>query len=247
MRQEPMQGSGADVWLFTGCVMDAWQRPVHQAVQRVLEATGAGVRLPGPKAACCGALHGHAGLGDDARRLAERTMQAFPGTAEIVVDSAGCGAQLKAYGHPLGTPEAEAFAARVRDVHEWLAERLDRLPAPSGPVANGKVAIQDPCHLRHVQRAHEPVRTVLGRYVDIVELDDEGLCCGAGGAYATTQPDLAGAIRERKLAAIKRSGATIVASANPGCAMHLGTVLAPLGIDVVHPIELVDRGLAGAS
>ena len=81
------------------------------------------------------------------------------------------------------------------------------------------------------------------RYVDIVELDDEGLCCGAGGAYATVQPELAGAIRDRKRAAIERSGAKVVASANPGCALHLATVLEPLGIDVVHPIELVARAL----
>jgi glycolate oxidase iron-sulfur subunit len=85
---------------------------------------------------------------------------------------------------------------------------------------------------------------VLTRVVDVVELDDEGLCCGAGGAYATVQPELAGAIRARKLAAIERSGATVVASANPGCALHLASVLAPRGIEVVHPVELVDRAIA---
>jgi glycolate oxidase iron-sulfur subunit len=243
VRQPRLRGSGADAWLLPGCVMDAWQRPVHQSVQRVMEAAGAGVRLPGPKASCCGALHGHAGLGEDARRLAQRTMSAFPGPAPIVVDSAGCGAQMKDYGRLLGTADAAAFSARVRDVHEWLAERLDRLP-PARRRFPGPVAIQDPCHLRHVQRAHEPVRTVLAPFADLVELDDEGLCCGAGGAYATVQPELAGAIRERKLAAIERSGAKVVASANPGCALHLASVLAPLGIAVVHPIQLVDRAIA---
>jgi glycolate oxidase iron-sulfur subunit len=247
VRRQPMRSSGGDVWLFTGCVMDAWMRPVHQAVQRVMEAAGAGVRVPDVRAsgaACCGALHGHAGLGGDARRLARRTMLAFPGSAPIVVDSAGCGAQMKDYGRLLGTDEAAAFSARVRDVHEWLAERLDHLPAPHRHLP-GPVAIQDPCHLRHVQRAHEPVRAVLTRFVDVVELDDEGLCCGAGGAYATVQPELAGAIRARKLAAIERSGPTVVASANPGCALHLASVLEPRGIEVVHPVELVDRAIAG--
>jgi glycolate oxidase iron-sulfur subunit len=220
--------------------MDAWLRPVHLAVQRVMEATGAGVRLPGPGAACCGALHVHAGLVADAARLAERVMASFPGEAPIVVDSAGCGAQLKDYGHLVGTLQAEAFSARVRDVHEWLGERSDRLPPSRRPIAE-PVAVQDPCHLRHVQRAHEPVRTVLRRYAEVVELDDEGLCCGAGGAYATVQPELAGDIRARKIAAIERSGARIVASANPGCALHLATILEPLGIEVRHPIELVAR------
>ena len=99
--------------------------------------------------------------------------------------------------------------------------------------------VQDPCHLRHVQRAHEPVRAVVGHVADVVELDDDGLCCGAGGAYSALQPELAGEIRDRKLAAIgraaRRSGATIVVSANPGCAMHL----AAAGVTVRHPLDVV--------
>src|SRR4029079_16465237 len=126
--RQPLRASGSDVWLFTGCVMDAWMRGTHAAVQRVREASGAGVALPGSGGDCCGALHTHAGLTDEARRLAERVMASMPGDAPIVVNSAGCGAALKYYGHLLGTPAADAFAARVFDVHEWLADRMDRMP-----------------------------------------------------------------------------------------------------------------------
>ena len=62
VRRPRLRGSGTDVWLFTGCVMDAWMRDVHADVQRVVEAVGAGVALPDPGAACCGALDLHAGL-----------------------------------------------------------------------------------------------------------------------------------------------------------------------------------------
>ncbi len=240
VRQRRLRPSGDDVWLFTGCVMDAWQRDVHGAVQRVLEASGLGVALPGPDASCCGALHVHAGLGDEARRLARRTMAAFPGNAPIAVDSAGCGAALRDYGHLLGTPEAAAFSARVFDVHELLATRVTELP-PARRRHEQPVAIQDPCHLRHVQRAHEHVRTVLRPYVELVELDDEGLCCGAGGAYATLHPALANEIRARKLADIERSGAAVVVSANPGCSLHL----AAAGVTVRHPLELVAEAIDG--
>jgi glycolate oxidase iron-sulfur subunit len=144
----------------------------------------------------------------------------------------------------LGTDEARAFSARVVDVHEWLAERVDALRAAWRPTAGTSaarpvVAVQDPCHLRHVQRAHLSVRTVLSPFATLVELDDEGLCCGAGGAYAMAQPELAGAIRARKVAAIERSGAPVVASANPGCALHL----AAAGVTVVHPCQVVARAL----
>jgi Fe-S oxidoreductase len=92
LRRPRLRPSGTDVWLFTGCVMDAWMRDVHADVQRVVEATGAGVALPGRGAGCCGALALHAGLSSQARDLAERTMAAFPGDAPVLVDAAGCGA-----------------------------------------------------------------------------------------------------------------------------------------------------------
>jgi glycolate dehydrogenase iron-sulfur subunit len=238
LRRPALRATGTDVWLFTGCVMDAWQRPVHEAALRLLDGMGVGAALPGRGGDCCGALHVHAGLTPVARRLAARVMASMPGEAAILVDSAGCGAQLKDYGHLLATEEAATFSRRVYDIHEWLAERSVRLPAARRSL--GSVIVQDPCHLRHVQRTHLAVRTVLAPYATLVELDDEGLCCGAGGAYSALHPAAAVAIRERKLAAIARAGDGIVASANPGCAMHL----AAAGVTVRHPIELIAEAVS---
>ncbi len=203
----------------------------------VLTAAGLGARLPGPGAACCGALHEHAGLDEAARRLAARTIAALPGEAPVLVDSAGCGAALAGYGELLDTAEARRFSARVRDVHGWLAERLGDLPPRRN--LGRRAAVHDPCHLRHVQRDHQAVRAVLAGVAEVVELDDEGLCCGAGGAYAALQPALAAQIRDRKLAAIARTGADVVVSANPGCSLHL----AAAGVEVRHPMELLAESL----
>ena len=235
MRQARLVPTGVDVWLFTGCVMDAWQRRVHESSIEVLDALRVGVALPGPGAACCGALHVHAGLHDEAVRLAGRTMGAFPGTAPILVDSAGCGAALKDYGHLLGRAGAAAFSARVFDIHEWIASRADQLPPAIDGSPRRRIAIQDPCHLRHVQRADSHVRTVLRPYGELVELADEGRCCGAGGAYSVLQPELAGLIRTQKVAAISAVEADVVASANPGCSMWLGAA----GVPIRHPMEIV--------
>ena len=246
LRAPRLRSTGTGAWLFTGCVMDAWQRDVHADVARIAAVLGIGVALPGRGGACCGALHVHAGLTVEAHQLAERVMRSMPGAAPVVVDSAGCGAALKDYGHLLGTPEAAAFAARVLDVHEWLAEQVDRLPPAAAGHRRRPVIVQDPCHLRHVQRTHQAVRTVLAPYADIVELDDDGLCCGAGGAYSALQPGLAGEIRERKLAAIERARAgaspgAVVASANPGCSAHL----AAAGVAVVHPVSIIAGAIDG--
>jgi glycolate oxidase iron-sulfur subunit len=246
LRRGPaVTATGSDVWLFTGCVMDAWLRDTHRNTARVLDALGVGYDVPGASGSCCGALHTHAGLRDEAVELALGVMASMPGDAPILVNSAGCGAALKDYGHLLGTDGARRFAARVFDVHEWIAPRLDALPELRR--TDRRVIIQDPCHLRHVQKTHLPVRSVVGLVADVVELDDEGLCCGAGGAYSALQPELAGEIRQRKLAAVDRaaaqSGATLLVSANPGCSMHLQPALAERGIEVRHPIDLLAEAL----
>ena len=244
-RGAPLSATGDDVWIFTGCVMDAWMRRTHRHTATLVALAGASYSPPNPGGACCGALHGHAGLHADAVALAERVMSSMPGDAPILVNSAGCGASMKEYGELLGTEEARRFSARVVDVCEWLAARDGCLDGDTGPRLG--VIVQDPCHLRHVQRAHEPVRTVLARVADVVELDDEGLCCGAGGAYSAFEPELAGDIRNRKVAsirrAVERSGASVVASANPGCSMHLGAVLDLPGL---HPVDIVAEALGVA-
>ena len=128
-RGRRVRSTGDDVWLFTGCVMDAWMRDTHRArppdhgdrrhVRRARRTAAAAPCTPTP------------GWSRPAAGWPSVSMRSMPGDAPIVVNSAGCGAAMKDYGHLLGTPEAAAFAARVVDVHEWLAERLDRLPPPA--------------------------------------------------------------------------------------------------------------------
>lgn len=240
IRPDRLEATGDDVYLFTGCVMDVVQRDVHRATVEVLTAAGFGVRPTGDLAPCCGALQSHAGLAWQTRSLAETMMTALDGDKPIVVNSAGCGAAMKDYGHLLGTEAAAEFSARVFDVGEFLADHVDRLEPVE--VLDLRVAVQDPCHLRHVQRVHGATRILLAPFVrELVELDDDGLCCGAGGAYSLLEPELAGQIRERKVASIDRVAPDVVASANPGCSMHL----AAAGVATVHPIELVRQAIAG--
>ena len=162
--------------LFTGCVMDAWQRPVHEATVRVMRATGALVAVVGRRLL----------------RRAARARRALPPGTSPRGPGDGVDAFLAADRGRLGRlrcrAEGTACSARACSTcTTWLAVHSG-WPA-AGPAARRRlVAVQDPCHLRHVQRAHQHVRTVLRPYVDLVELDDDGLCCGAGGAYCRLPP-----------------------------------------------------------
>jgi len=129
------------------------------------------------------------------------------------------------------------FSARVRDFSEWVAAQRALDVRETGQT----VVVQDPCHLRHVQRAHGAVRAVLTRAYTVVDTADDGLCCGAGGAYALVQPDLAARIRDRKADALRTAGGPnpVVVSANPGCMLHLRQA----GLDVRHPADLLADAL----
>lgn len=170
----------------------------------------------------------HAGLTEQGERLTQRVDSALDPSIPIIVNSAGCGAHLKQHS-----------SHQVFDAQEFLASHLDRLP--DIPPLDITVAVQDPCHLRHVQRAHLPTRTLLKKFVrNVTELDDDGLCCGAGGAYSVLQPEMSRQVRERKVASIDRSNPDLVASANPGCSMHL----AAAGVSIDHPMVIIDSALA---
>ena len=235
--------AGPTVALFAGCVMDTLFPHVHAAARRTLEANGYRM-VEVPRQGCCGALHEHAGDHDGARSLAERNIGAFHGTADfIAVDSAGCGALLKEYGHLLGGPEAAHFAARVRDVTELLA---DRGPRPAGPLALD-VAYDAPCHLQHAQRVHTAPLAVLRAIegIRLRELPGAEQCCGSAGIYSLLEPALSREVLDAKLEAIRLADSvpTVVATGNPGCLMQIGAGLLAAGIParVAHPVELLDE------
>ena len=204
-----------------------------------MRAAGADVARPGRGGDCCGALHLHAGREHEARRLARRVIASMPGDAPVVVDSAGCGAAMKDYGRLLGTAEAEAFSARVRDFSEWVAEQGPLPVARDRHDARGAGPVPPAARAARARRGAHGARPARTR---CVETADDGLCCGAGGAYAVLQPELATAIRDRKVDALRDAGRPtepIVVSANPGCMLHLRQA----GLDVRHPADLLAAAL----
>ncbi len=234
---------GPSVALFTGCVMDTLFPHVHDAARRTLTANGYRV-VEVPAQGCCGALHEHAGDHKGAMALARHNLAAFEETVDfIAVDSAGCGALLKEYGQLLGTTAASAFASRVRDVAELLAEKG---PRPAGPLPF-EVAYDAPCHLQHAQGVHAQPLAVL-RAIDGIrlrELPGADRCCGSAGIYSILEPALSRDVLDAKLAAVRAADPVpaVIATGNPGCLMQIGAGLLAdaLPVWVAHPVELLDE------
>jgi glycolate oxidase iron-sulfur subunit len=231
------------VVLFRGCVMDTLFDHVHAATRRVLEANGYRV-LEAASQVCCGALHEHAGDTEAARALARRNVAAFEGAEHpIAVNSAGCGALLKDYGHLLESAEGRRVGARVRDITELLAAAGPRVAAP----LELDVVYDAPCHLQHAQRVHDAplavLRAIPGLRLRLLPGSDK--CCGSAGIYSILHPGMARAVLDEKIAEIAASDPRpqVVTTGNPGCLMQIGAGLAAAGLDirVAHPVELLDE------
>ena len=247
----PPPALSAEMALFRGCVMDGLFGHVHGATVRALAVNGVACR-PVAGQVCCGALAAHAGDEEGARELARANVLAFDAAAPglpIVTNSAGCGAMLKAYGDWLAddplAERAHAFAARVRDVSEVLAERGPR----RGGALPLRVAYDAPCHLHHAQRVTDAPLAVLAAIpeLELVPLEGSDRCCGSAGIYSLLQPGLSLEVLGAKLDAIAAASPEVVATGNPGCLMQIGAgaLLAGLGVELRHPVELLDASYGG--
>ena len=242
------------VGLLTGCVQGTFFPDVNAATVRVLAAEGCEVLVP-RKQGCCGALSAHAGREDEAIAFAKGVIEAFEGVDTLVVNAAGCGSNLKEYGHQLrdepGWPErAQALADKTLDITELLVE----LHADGGPVAKRHplpmtVAYQDACHLAHAQGIREQPRRLLRDVpgIELRELVEAEICCGSAGTYNLLHPEPARELGERKARAVLDTGAQVMVTANPGCWMQVATTLAGMGerLPVAHTVQVLDASIRG--
>ena len=156
-------------------------------------------------------------------------------------------AELRYVGKEPGAP-----ALTQEQTNELLVE-LAWSPPP-GPTARDatatRVAYDEPCHLLHAQKISAAPKAVLDALPGItrVALEDADTCCGSAGIYSVLQPELAARIGGKKVEAIRRSGAKIIVTGNPGCLLQIGNLVkeAGLEVEVMHPIELVAAAYRGS-
>jgi glycolate oxidase iron-sulfur subunit len=239
----------ARVALFTGCAADAFFPQTNVATARVLQRNGCEVWIPRAQV-CCGALHYHAAREEPARAFAAKNCEVFgPGLGEtaervdaIITNAAGCGAQLKDYGHLLpdgpASGAARKFAAKVKDISEFLMELGPVKPTRPLPL---KATYHDACHLCHGQQIRKPPRQLLEMIpgLELVPLAETEICCGAAGSYNLTQPEMAERLGERKARHILATGAAAVFAGNVGCLLQVARYLRKQRPDVwvAHPVD----------
>jgi glycolate oxidase iron-sulfur subunit len=228
--------------LMPGCVQKALAPQIDEAVARLLARRGYAL-VPVEGAGCCGSLSHHLGREDEAKAWAKRAIESVERAGDveaILISATGCSSHLKDLPHLFADdrawrPRAERFAAKVRDFSEIVSPRGAEDPHRL------RVAYHAPCSLQHGLRIaglNETLLTAAG--FDVLPIPEGHLCCGSAGSYSILQPDLANALRERKLANIATTEPDVIATANIGCLEHLSG-----GTPIVHIAELLDWAEGG--
>jgi glycolate oxidase iron-sulfur subunit len=241
------------VAMLTGCVQDLVFSDVNRATVDVLLENGCEVVTPRTQS-CCGSLQAHNGDLDTARALARRQLDTLnPEEFDaIITNAAGCGSHLKHYdrllaGDPAYAARAAAWSHKVRDISEWLVGIGFRKPKAQSRESRA-VTYHEACHLCHGQKISAQPREILGAIpgIELRECTEATWCCGSAGIYNLTQPDTAAWLLQRKLGHLRATGASSVATANPGCLIQLENGFRQAGeiMEIVHPVVLLARAYA---
>jgi len=234
------------VAIMPGCAQSVLAPEIDEAVARVLARRGIAL-VPLAGAGCCGSLVHHLGRSEDAKAWARRAIEAFEQARDceaVLITATGCSAYLKDLEHvfagdPVWQPRAAAFAAKARDFLELAAAQS------AAPPRRLRVAWQAPCSLQNGLELADAGRKLLADSgFDVLDIPEGHLCCGSAGSYSILQPEIAGQLRERKLANIVALKPDVIATANIGCLHHLTGPDAP---PVVHLAELIDWAEGGAT
>jgi glycolate oxidase iron-sulfur subunit len=236
------------VAFMAGCIANVSFARLNEATVRVLQRNGCEVVVPGGQN-CCGALHVHTGLREEARKLARNNIDAVAdgGFDAIITNAAGCGSTLKEYDELLEHDAAYAEKARtfkglMQDVNEFLGSieldpHMGELPIT--------VTYQDSCHLAHGQRVRAQPRKLLRAVpgLQFREMPMSDLCCGSAGIYNVVQNEMAMQILKSKMDYVNTTGADVIVTANPGCMLQLkaGATLHGKGQRVAHVVEILDE------
>ncbi|WP_432357324.1 (Fe-S)-binding protein [Sporosarcina sp. UB5] len=247
------------VAFFAGCLMDTMFRETNRNTIELLNRLGCEVVIP-KNQQCCGALQGHSGEMDRARRNAKANVEAFDldGIDYIVNNAGGCGAFLFEYDRlfendPALLPLAQQFVEKQIDISSLLVKLgiIDELLKQPTAEATEIVTYQDSCHLRNVNGVKDEPRELLKAVKGslFVEMPGAHLCCGSAGVYNLLQPEMASRILGSKMEEVKKVQATTIITTNPGCLLQMKVGVEKEGLSgttrAMHVVDFIYEKMIG--
>ncbi len=240
----------ARVIMLAGCAQQVLRPDINDATIRLLARRGVDV-VVSPGAGCCGALKHHMGKEAQAHEQVRANVDAWTkeiekgGIDAIVINASGCGTTVKDYGHMLQGDAAYAEkAAKISELTLDISEFLTKYDlGPPVRWSSLRIAYHSACSLQHGQRVTDDPKALLKKAgYSVVDIAEGHICCGSAGTYNILQPELAQALRDRKVKNIRNAKPDLVAAGNIGCITQLAT---GMEIPIAHTVELLDWAYGG--
>jgi len=233
--------------LFITCLGDQFYTSTLQNMTRVLERLGVELSFP-PEQTCCGQPLFNNGFEEKTRPVALNFLRAFAKSdAPIIGPSGSCVSMVKHHYPSLfkpGTAEhalAVDVASRIFEFTEYLVNVLKI--SEVGAVYPHKVTYHATCHYLREMGLKTEAKTLLNsvKGLEFISLKEEETCCGFGGSFTVTFPEVSRAMMENKVRDIVASGADTVVMCEPGCLMNIAGGLQKAGssIRAMHMIDLL--------
>lgn len=241
-----MASSKVRASLFITCLGDQFFPEVGECVVKILRGLGVQVVF-NPAQTCCGQPAFNTGYREEARGVAARTLELFDDADYVVAPSGSCTSMVKVFYPELFAGDAERLAkvrrlqARFFEFSEFLVKvlKVEHL----GASFHHRVAYHDSCHLLRELGIESEPRRLLGAVqgLELVELDDQRLCCGFGGTFSIKFPEVSVAMGQDKLGAAVAAGAEVIVANDSGCLMHLAGVIHRQGLPLrtLHLAEVL--------
>jgi L-lactate dehydrogenase complex protein LldE len=233
--------------LFITCLGDQFYTSTLQNMTHILEDLNVELVFP-PDQTCCGQPLFNNGFEEKTRAVALNFMQAFSkNDAPVVAPSGSCVSMVKHHYpelFPVGTAEhtlAADIASRTFEFTEFLVNQLKVTDV--GAIYPHKVTYHASCHYLREMGLRTEAKTLLQavKGLELIPLNEEETCCGFGGAFTVTYPEVSRSMMENKVKWVMASGADTLVTCEPGCLMNMAGGLNKAGskIRAMHIIDLL--------
>jgi len=214
-----------------------------------------GVQAIVPKVLCCGLPAASVGVLRDAREIAKENIVSLERGKydSILADDSSCTAHLKDYpkyfmGDPEWVSRAEVLTSKVRELSGFLVGHGLQEILKKKPWGGLPIAYHDPCKAQYSQKSVNPPRVLLLSIpnLKLLPVPEADQCCGGGGSYSFTHPDLSKRVLRSKIDNIISTGAGIVVTSSTSCLIQLASGLHERNskIEVLHLSEFLHRALS---
>lgn len=214
---------------FRGCTAREKETKIADATEKLLKLANIDYTILEDES-CCGSVLIRTGFDSEAQKQIEKNIKQFK-DEKILTSCAGCYKTLK---QDYENIDVIHISMLLNDLIK--DNKIDLMNTSL------KVTYHDSCHLaRHCKEFDAP-REVIKAIANLVEMEnikENSLCCGAGGGVKSAYPEIANQVAETRINQAKNTGAELLITACPFCKLNLKD----RGMEVLDLTEFLIGGL----